>query len=51
MTPYLQFSTALSKLDWENIMPLANQLNIPNDEILPMYEEIKGWVNDTLNMK
>ncbi|MEK3763518.1 EAL and HDOD domain-containing protein [Solibacillus sp. FSL K6-4121] len=51
MTPYLQFSTALSKLDWENIMPLANRLNIPSDEILPMYEEIKGWVNDTLNMK
>ncbi|WP_339214068.1 EAL domain-containing protein [Solibacillus sp. FSL W8-0372] len=51
MTPYLQFSTALSKLDWENIMPLANQLNIPSDEILPMYEEVKGWVNDTLNMK
>lgn len=51
MTPYLQFSKALSKLDWENIMPLANQLNIPSDEILPMYEEIKGWVNDTLNMK
>ena len=51
MTPYLQFSKALSKLDWENIMPLANQLNIPSDEILPMYEEIKGWANDTLNMK
>lgn len=51
MTPYLQFSTALSKLDWENLMPLADQLNISTDEILPMYEEVKVWVNDTLNMK
>ena len=51
ITPYLQFSTALSKLDWDNIIPLANGLNIPNDEIIPLYEEVKVWVNDTLNLK
>lgn len=48
MTPYLQFATALSKLDWENLIPLARQLNIPVEGLLPMYEEVKVWVDEAL---
>lgn len=48
MTPYLQFATALSKLDWEGIIPLSRQLNIPVEGLLPMYEEVKVWVDEAL---
>lgn len=48
MTPYLQFATALSKLDWEGIIPLSRQLNIPVDGLLPMYEEVTVWVDEAL---
>lgn len=48
MTPYLQFGTALSKLDWESIIPLSSQLNTPVEEILAIYEEVKVWVDDAL---
>lgn len=50
MTPYLQFSIAVSKLDWVEIEPLAQQLNIPIDDILPMYEEVSAWVKETINI-
>lgn len=50
MTPYLQFSIAVSKLDWTQIEPLAKQLNISTDEVLPMYEEVKTWVNEAMNI-
>ena len=48
MQPYLQFSIALSKLDWVRINDLAEQLNIPKECILPIYEEVKNWVADAL---
>ncbi|MEK5186348.1 EAL and HDOD domain-containing protein [Solibacillus sp. FSL W7-1324] len=48
MTPYLQFATALSKLDWDKVIPLARQLNIPVEGLLPMYEEVKVWVDEAL---
>lgn len=48
MTPYLQFSIAVSKLDWDNIERLAGQLNIPLDSVLPMYEEVMAWVEDAM---
>ena len=50
-TPYLQFSIALGKLDWENIIPLATELKIPTEAILPIYEEVKQWVDEALIMK
>lgn len=50
-TPYLQFSSALCKLDWENITPLATELKIPTEAILPIYEEVKQWVDEALIMK
>ena len=51
LTPYLQFSIALNKLDWDNIIPLATELNIPMEAILPIYEEVKKWVDEALVMK
>lgn len=48
MTPYLQFGTALSKLDWESTIPLSRKLNIPVEGLLPMYEEVKAWVDEAL---
>lgn len=48
MTLYLQFATALSKLDWDKVIPLARQLNIPVEGLLPMYEEVKVWVDEAL---
>ncbi|MEK4426959.1 EAL and HDOD domain-containing protein [Solibacillus sp. FSL K6-1523] len=48
MQPYLQFSIALSKLEWARMNELAEGLNISKDCILPMYEEVKSWVADAL---
>lgn len=48
MQPYLQFSIALNKLDWDRINELAEGLNIPSEQILPIYEEVKNWVSDAL---
>lgn len=48
MQPYLQFSIALSKLDWAGINELAEGLNIQSECILPIYEEVEAWVADTL---
>ncbi|MCH7322845.1 EAL domain-containing protein [Solibacillus sp. MA9] len=50
MTPYLQFSIALSKLNWAEIVPLARQLNISKDKIIPIYEEARVWVNEAIDM-
>lgn len=48
MTPYLQFSIAVSKLDWDNIERLAEPLKIPLEAVLPMYEDVKAWVDDAI---
>ncbi|ATP41749.1 EAL domain-containing protein [Solibacillus sp. R5-41] len=48
MQPYLQFSIALSKLDWPRINELAEKLNIPSESILPIYKEVKDWVADAI---
>lgn len=50
MTPYLQFSIALSKLNWAEIEPLAQQLNISIDQIIPIYEEARVWLNEAIHM-
>ncbi|MEK4627271.1 HDOD domain-containing protein [Solibacillus sp. FSL R7-0682] len=51
MTPYLQFSIALSKLDWKQLKPLAIQLNVSEEELLTIYEEVNAWVEDALLAK
>lgn len=51
MTPYLQFSIALSKLDWKQLKPLAKQLNVSEEELLTIYEEVNAWVEDALLAK
>lgn len=48
MTPYLQFSKAVNKLDWPEIERLHKQLNVSIDEVLPMYEEVKVWVDNAI---
>lgn len=48
MTPYLQLSVAVSKLDWSQIEPLAKKLKISTDEVLSIYEEVKIWVNEAM---
>ncbi|WP_274308035.1 EAL and HDOD domain-containing protein [Solibacillus daqui] len=50
MMPYLQFSIALSKLNWAEIEPLARQLNISVDQILPIYEEARVWVDEAIHI-
>jgi EAL and modified HD-GYP domain-containing signal transduction protein len=46
MTPYLQFSIALNKLDWDQLEQLASELNISKDMLIPIYDEVNEWVND-----
>ena len=46
MTPYLQFSIALNKLDWDRLDHLASELNISKDRLIPIYDEVNEWVND-----
>ncbi|MEG0386285.1 MAG: EAL domain-containing protein [Solibacillus sp.] len=48
MQPYLQFSIALNKLDWPRINELAEELNIPSESIIPIYQEVIEWVEDTI---
>lgn len=48
MQPYLQFSIALSKLDWTQIDELAEQLNIPSEHIPSIYDEAENWVANAL---
>lgn len=48
MTPYLQFSVAVQHLNWQQIESLAAQLNISIEEVLPMYEEVRVWVDEAM---
>ncbi|PKU52656.1 EAL and HDOD domain-containing protein [Lysinibacillus fusiformis] len=43
MTPYLEFSIALGKLDWPRLEELATQLNIPLVDIDHLYYEAMEW--------
>lgn len=51
MTPYLQMSIALNKLDWDQIAPLATQLAISQQELMEIYEKANEWVEETLIKK
>lgn len=48
MTPFLEFSIAVQKLNWEQIVPLSEKLNIPIEQVLTMYEDVRGWVDETI---
>ncbi len=43
MTPFLEFSIALGKLDWERLEELGAQLNIPLNDMDLLYYEAMEW--------
>ena len=48
MTPYLQMSIALNKLEWDQIEPLAEKFAISHQEIIEIYEDVILWVEDAV---
>ena len=46
MTPYLEFSIALNKLDWSKLGDLANQLNLSYEAVIKIYDEANEWVTN-----
>lgn len=48
MTPYLQFSEALYKLDWPKIEELAEELNLSDDLIFNIYDEAEAWSREVI---
>ena len=48
MTPYLEFSIALGKLDWERLEELASQINIEMTSIDLLYNEALEWAETSL---
>ncbi|MCR8855345.1 EAL and HDOD domain-containing protein [Lysinibacillus fusiformis] len=43
MTPFLEFSIALGKLDWARLEELGDQLNIPLNDMDLLYYEAMEW--------
>ncbi|WP_337982769.1 EAL and HDOD domain-containing protein [Lysinibacillus sp. C5.1] len=48
MTPYLEFSIALGKLDWQRLEELASQINIEMASIDLLYNEALEWAETSL---
>ncbi|AWE08645.1 EAL domain-containing protein [Lysinibacillus sp. 2017] len=48
MTPYLQMSIALNKLEWDQIEPLTEKFTISHQELIEINEEVILWVEDAL---
>lgn len=48
MTPYLEFSIALGKLDWSTLENLAPQLNIDLTKVDLLYHEAMEWAEKSL---
>lgn len=48
MTPYLEFSIALGKLDWQQLEELAPQINIEMASIDLLYNEALEWAETSL---
>ncbi len=48
MTPYLQMSIALNKLEWDQIEPLDEKFAISHQEIIEIYEDVILWVEDAV---
>lgn len=48
MTPYLEFSIALGKLDWDSLEELAPKINIDLTSIDLLYHEAIEWAEKSL---
>lgn len=44
LTPYLQFSEALYKLDWTSIDNFISPLQLSEEAVLQIYKEVNDWV-------
>ncbi|MFF5995271.1 HDOD domain-containing protein [Lysinibacillus sp. KU-BSD001] len=47
MSPYLQFSIALSKADWVNVEKLGAKLELSKETIMQIQREADEWVDET----
>lgn len=47
MSPYLQFSTALSKADWEQVEKYAEKLELTKEAVIQIQVEAEEWVEET----
>lgn len=47
MTPYLNFSIALHKSDWEKVELYAQQLDLSQDVVIQICKEVDEWVDET----
>lgn len=47
MTPYLQFSIALSKSDWERVEMFAEKLGLSKEAVIQIQVEAEEWVEET----
>jgi c-di-GMP phosphodiesterase len=47
MTPYLQFSIALSKADWEQVEKYAEKLGLTKEAVIQIQVEADEWVEET----
>ncbi|KYG90671.1 HDOD domain-containing protein [Metasolibacillus sp. FSL H7-0170] len=49
MTPYLQFSEALYKLDWDRLDELSLQLGLNQDVVFQIYDEAEQWAREVIS--
>ncbi len=47
MTPYLEFSIALNKSDWEKVEHYAKELNLSRETVMQLKQEVEQWVEAT----
>ena len=47
MTPYLQFSIALSKADWKKVENYAKKLGLSEEQVMQIQMEADDWVTET----
>lgn len=47
MTPYLQFSIALSKAEWEQVDKYAEKLGLTKEAVIQIQAEADDWVEET----
>ncbi|WP_042476590.1 EAL and HDOD domain-containing protein [Bacillus ndiopicus] len=49
MTPYLQFSEALYKLDWDKLIELSPQLGLKQETVFQIYDEAEQWAREVIS--
>ncbi|WP_107840935.1 EAL and HDOD domain-containing protein [Metasolibacillus meyeri] len=49
MTPYLQFSEALYKLDWDKLTELSLQLGLNQEMVFQIYDEAEQWSREVIS--